>query len=441
MNFRKIVLGIVASSLLWVGLPAHAADPDTVNVKIGGVLTLTGPGAFWHLVGGKAQMAFFKHLNAQGGVPYTEPDGTKKRFLVEYKYEDSVYDTKKVVIAYNRMKEWGAHVVTTNGSSPGAALVAPSARDKLPVVNDWSVHPDPDHYRNNIDSQYLLPNMPSNVDTSGGLLHLYKKYVWDKNHPGQKLKIGIVSFDNPPRRLYKERWVKSLYEKMGVDIVGVALVPMAVTDVSIELKRLHEAGAKVVLVDHVVSGAKVVLENAERLGVRKDMDFITWYFTRPQFASAPELFDGVYHPWPAPSYYSADRTPEMEEAGKIYLRDDPDYWTQHLDAAMATHLTMLYTVNSIKQALEKHGFKNLTGERIRAAMFGARQVANRGLYPGYSVDPQAPFTLPYNWLYKYEANNKNYAALGKPVAPGPSELQPRWNPTDDSTLVETGYYR
>lgn len=441
MKFYKVVPAIVASVLGWVGLPAHAADPDVVTIKVGGVLTLTGPGAFWHLTGGKAQMVFFKHLNEQGGVPYTEPDGTKKRFVVDYKYEDSVYDTKKVVTAYNRLKEWGAHVVTTSGSSPGAALVAPSARDKLPVVNDWSVHPDPDHYRNNTESQYLLPNMPSNVDTSGGLLYLYKKHVWEKKHPGQRLKVGIVSFDNPPRRLYKERWVSKFYEKMGVDIVGVALVPMALTDVSIELKRLHEAGAKVVLIDHVVSGAKVVLENAERLGIRKDLDFITWYFTQPQFAGAPQLFDGVYHPWPVPSYYSADRTSEMEEVGKIYLKDDSDYWAQHLDVAMPTHLTMSYATNSIKQALEKHGFKGLTGERIRGVMFGAREVTNRGLYPRYSIDPQSPFTLPYNWLYRFDAKSKSYAVLGKPVAPGPSELQPRWNPTDDPSLVETGFYR
>lgn len=440
MTFRGVVLAAAVGLLTLTGGPADAADPDAVTVKVGGVLTLTGPGAFWHLTGGKAQIAFFKHLNKQGGVPYTEPDGTKKRFLVDFKYEDSVYDPKKVLLSYSRLKDWGAQLITTDGSTPGAALVAPSARDKVPVVNTWSVHPDPDHYRKDIDSQYLLPNMPSNVDTSAGLLHLYKKHVWDKKKAGERLKVGIIALDNPPRRLYKESWVKEFYAKAGIDLVGVALAPIAVTDVSIELRRLHSAGAKLVLIDHVVSGSKVVLENAERLGIRKDLDFITWYHILPQYLEAPDLFNGVYHPWPTPEYFSADRTPALEEAARIYLRDEPDYWAQRLDYALGTHVTLQYAIGSIKQALEKYGFSGLTGERVRESLFSARLV-DSGLYPRYTVDPQAPFTLPYNYLYRFDVKSKGYVALGKPVAPGPSNFQPRWNPSDDPSIVETGYYQ
>jgi ABC-type branched-subunit amino acid transport system substrate-binding protein len=426
-------LALVGSS------PSSAAAPEVVTVKVGSVMTLTGPGAFWHLSGGKAQIAYFKNLNKQGGVPYTEPDGSKHRFLVDLKYEDSAYDAKKAVISFGRLKDWGAHLITEDGSTPASALVAPSARDHVPVLSLWSVHPDPDHYRENIDSQYLLPNSPTNVDTSNGLLHLFKKNVWDVKHPGERLKVGIIAFDNPPRRLYKEQWVKEFYAKSGLDLVGVAIVPIALTDVSIELNRLHSEGANVILIDHVVSGSKVVLENAERLGIRKDLAFITWFHSLPQFLEAPDLFDGVYNPWSLPQYYSYDRTPAQEEVAKIYFEDDPDYWAHRVDWALGTHHTLQFAIEAIKDALEKDGFEALSRERIRENLFRARAVDTK-IYPRFTVDPQAPFTLPYPSLYRFDAKNKNYIVLGKPVAVGPSLFQPRWNPGDDPQVVETRYY-
>lgn len=436
----RIIMVATTSLLMWASGIASAAEPETVTVKVGGALTLTGPGAFWHLAGGKAQIAFFKHLNKQGGVPYTGPDGKQRRFLVDFKYEDTVYDAKKVAIAFSRLKDWGAHIITEDGSTPAAALVAPSARDKVPVVSVWTVHPDPDHYLEDIGSQYLLPNMPTNVDTTNGLLYLYKKHVWDKKRPGEALKAGVIAFDNPPRRLYKERWVKEFYAKSGIDLVGVAIVPLAVTDVSVELKRLHEAGARVVLVDHIVSGAKVVLENAERLGIRKDLDFIAWYYMLPQFLEAPQLFDGIYNPWPTPQYFTERRTPQQEAVAKIYLDDDPEYWTERVDWALATHQVLQYTMDAVKVVLEKYGFAGLTRERIRNELFSARTV-DTGIHPRFTVDPKAPLTLPYLYLYRLDAKNKRYVELGKPAAAGPSPFQPRWNASDDPAVVETRYYQ
>lgn len=420
--------------------PATAAELEAVTVKVGGALTLTGPGAFWHLAGGKAQIAFFKHLNKQGGIPYTGPDGKQRRFVVDFKYEDTVYDAKKVAVTFSRLKDWGAHLVTTDGSTPAAALVAPSARDKVPVVSIWTVHPDPDHYLEDLQSQYMLPNMPTNVDATNALLYLYKKYVWDKKRPGEKLKAGVIAFDNPPRRLYKEPWVKEFYAKSGVDLVGVAIVPLALTDASVELKRLHDAGAEVVLVDHIVSGAKVILENAERLGIRKKLDVITWYHMLPQLLESPQLFDGVYNPWPMPQYFTGKRTPQQETIAKIYLSDDPEYWAQRVDWALASHQVLQYTMDSVKAVLEKHGFQGLTRERIRDQLFSA-QTVDTGIHPRFTIDATAPLTLPYSYLYRFDATNGTYVELGRPAAAGPSRFNPRWNPSDDPAVVDTRYYK
>ncbi len=163
-TLQNIIMLAASAMLASNAASVAAAEADPVTVKVGGALTLTGPGAFWHLAGGKAQIAFFKHLNKQGGIPFTGPDGKQHRFIVDFQYEDTVYDAKKVALTFTRLKNWGAHLITTDGSTPAAALVTPSARDKVPVVSIWTVHPDPDHYLEDLKSQYMLPNMPTSVE-------------------------------------------------------------------------------------------------------------------------------------------------------------------------------------------------------------------------------------------------------------------------------------
>lgn len=437
-------IGLIANLLIFSSGASNvwAQESDTVTVKVGGVLTMTGPGALWHLVGAKAKIAYFDHLNKTGGITYVEPNGKKKRFLVDFRYEDTAYDPKKVAVAFTRLKDWGAHLIVEDGSTPAAALVAPSARDKVPVVDVWTVHPDPDHYLEDLDSQYSLPNMPTNVDATQAILHIYKENVWEKKHPNatRPLKVGIVALDNAPRRLYKDKAINDTYRKVGIEVVGVALVPITVTDTSIELRRMRNAGAEVVLVDHVITGLKVVLEDAQRIGVRDDMDFISWYLELPQLLEEPGLFNKIYNPAGLPEYYSADRMKRAEEAGKKYLATDPNYWKNRVDQAMVTEHTMTYTMDSIKAVLEKYGFEGLTRERIRAELF-SQKIVDTGVHLKFTLDPKAPLTMPYTYLYQLDVKNGGYISVGKPAASGPTKFQLRWNPFDDPKVVETNYYK
>jgi len=434
----SVALLVAFTLLLGPGI-AGAEVPDTVQIKVGGVMSLTGPGSFWHGPGGKAEIAYFKHFNSQGGREYTEPDGSKHRFTIDLKYEDCAYNGKKAVTSYGRLRDWGAHLVTTHGSTPGAALIAACARDQVPVLHMWAVHPDPAYYRDNVDTMYLLPASATDVDATNGLFYQIKKYVWEKEHPGEPFKAGVIAFDNPPRRLYKKKFVKKLYAKSGIDLVGAAIVPITVTDVSIELKRLYDKGAKVIMIDHTVAGVKVVLEDATRLGIRDKLIFVSWFNLLRNFLAAPDLFDGVYNPWSYPMYYSSERTPAMERAGKIFLDDDPKYWTYRVDWAVGVYHNLEVAMMAIKDGLEKYGYEGLTRERIREMLFRPMTIDN-GIYPKYTIDPKFPYSAPYGFMYKLDAKNKIFHPVGKPVAMGPSVYQPRWNPGDDSNAVLTHYY-
>jgi hypothetical protein len=420
--------------------PAESKVPEEVTIKVGGVMTLTGPAAYWHEPGGKAEMVYWKDFNKKGGMEYKEPDGSKHKLLVDFRYEDCAYSGKAAVTSYGRLRDWGAAFITTHGSTPGAALIATCARDKVPVIHIWAVHPDPEYYKENVKDMYLFPASATDVDATQGLFYMFRKYVWEKENPGKPFKAGVIAFDNPPRRLYKESWVKDYYAKAGTDLVGAAIVPISVTDVSIELKRLYDAGARTIMIDHTTAGVKVVLEDAQRLGIRKDMHFIAWFNLLKQFLEAPKLFDGIYNPWSYPMYYSSERTPTMEKVGQIFLDDDKGYWEYRVDWAVGVYHNLEVAMSAVKDALEKYGYEGLTRERIREMLFRPMTVDD-GIYPKFTIDPEFPYSAPYGWMYKLDTANKIYHPIGsKPVAMGPSKFQPRWNPGDDPKKVLTKYY-
>lgn len=414
--------------------------PETVKIKIGGVLTLSGPGANWHLPGAKCEIAYFKHINRNGGIPYTEPDGSKHRFMIDHKYEDCVYNPKKAIISYGRLRDWGAQLITTDGSSPAAGMNAQCARDRLPVLNKWSVLADPVNYRDNLDKQYLLSDAPTDVTFSLSIFTALKRGVWEKRHPGEPFKVGIIAFDNPPRRLYKTPGVKESYAAAGIDLVGVDIVPIAVTDLSIQLMRLYKAGARAIILDHISSGLKVAIEDAIRLGIRDELMIVGWAIGYHNLMADPEVFDGVYNTWLLPVYYTDKVSPATKACAEFYLKDDPKFWEGKVDNALCVQHALMVGLEGIKNCLEKHGYNGFTGERLREALFNL-DVIDTGLHPKFSMDPMYPLYQIYTYVYRFDAKNKLYHQVGPVVAPGPNPYHPRWNPSDDPNIVLTKYYQ
>ncbi|MDY6881707.1 MAG: ABC transporter substrate-binding protein [Desulfatiglans sp.] len=436
-----LALSSMLMTLLWC-VHANAASevPETVKIKIGGVLTLSGPGASWHLPGAKCEISYFKDINKKGGIPYTEPDGTKHRFMIDHKYEDCSYNPQKAVISYGRLRDWGAQLITTDGSSPAAAINAQCARDKLPVVNKWAVLADPVNYAENLDNQYLLADAPTDVTATMMIFAALKRGVWDKKHPGKPFRVGVIAFDNPPRRLYKAKGVKEAYAKAGLELVGVAIVPIAVTDVSVQLMRLYKAGARAICVDHIASGAKVVIENAIRMGIRDELLIVGWFNTLRELLADPEIFDGVYNPWVLPCYYTDNVNPSTKACAEFYLNEDRDFWEYRVDNALNAQHALMVGLTGIKNCLEKYGYNGFTGERLRDTLFNLK-VVDTGLHPKFAIDPIFPVMQSYLYMYQLDAKKKWYNQIGPIVAPGPNPFHPRWNPSDDPKVVLTKFYQ
>jgi len=435
-------LTVILISMLFAAGQAVAESkvPDVVTIKVGGVETLSGGGATWHEPGARAELFYWEQFNKKGGMAYTEPDGSKHRFVVEYKYEDCNYKADKAATSYGRMRDWGAHVVTVHGTTPAAAIVALAARDQVPVVQLWACNPDPKSYRDNLDKQYLLPCMPANVNCTLCIFKAIKDNIWDKKHAGEPYKVGVIAFDNPPRRLYKNPEIKEIYAKAGIDLVGVEIVPISITDATMQVKRLYDLGAKVIQIDHITAGSKVIVEAAERMGIRDKIIFSHWYLLLRDFLTMPELFDGDLNPWPAPPYNVPNPNPEAVAAAKPLLSSDPDYWMHRIDWGMSVYVVLDLTMQAVKNTLEKYGYSGLTRERLREALFKLKEVKTP-FYPTFNIDARFPYTTPYMWLNRVDTKNKVLQPIGMPVAPGPGLYQPAWNPSDNKNVVVTDYYQ
>ncbi|MEE4351745.1 MAG: ABC transporter substrate-binding protein [Desulfatiglans sp.] len=420
---------------------AQSKAPDVVRIKIGGLLTLSGPAVAWHGAGGKIQISYFKYLNTLGGIPYREPDGSKRRFVIEHKYEDCAYSPQKAVTTYGRLRDWKAHLIIVHGSSPAGSTSTLAIRDKVPMLHVFSVHPSPMSYMDNIDKEYLMANAVSIVTLTHQNLMAYKKGVWEekhRGHSGKAMKAAIIAFDNPSRRLYKKGVVKKLYAKSSIDLVGVELVPMASTDVTVQLNRIFREGPHVLVMDHATPGVKVILECAVRLGIRDKIGFISSYNLLRELLAIPELFDGVYNPWISSMYYTDDRSPEAGICAGRYLQDDPGYWEYRVDHAIQVQHVLMVGIEAVKRCLEEYGYEGFSRSRLRNTMFNLTDV-DTGLCLRFSIDPKFPITQPYSALYRLDAKNKIYHQVGPIVAPGPSPFYPRWNPRENKEVMSNYY--
>lgn len=222
--------------------------------------------------------------------------------------------------------------------------------------------------------------------------------------------------------------------------MGVELVPVTVTDATVQLKRLYDAGARVIQIDHMVNGSKVVLEDAERLGIKDDIIFIHWYLNFRDTIPLSNLFDGTYNSFTQPTYYTDNRLPAIDRVGKFYLENGGEAFQYSIDWNIHVHHNLTLAIQAIKNALEQYGYEGFTRERLRNAMFGLKRTTS-GFLPKFDINPRFPLTLPYALLFRIDGKNKRLHQEGPIVAPGPGLYQQDWNPSDDPKQVLTNYYK
>src|ERR1700761_6175733 len=142
MDRRQFIVGAAASA---IALSAARADTPGVTdkeIKIGQTMPSSGPASAYGVIG-KAEAAFFKMINEQGGV--------NGRMINLISLDDG-YSPPKTVEQVRRLveQEQVAFLFNTLGTGPNLAIRDYCNQNKVPqlfVATGASAFSDPEHYK------------------------------------------------------------------------------------------------------------------------------------------------------------------------------------------------------------------------------------------------------------------------------------------------------
>ena len=129
-NKMKIMVSAVTALLIFALLlsSACAGKPPAAEektVKVGHIAFSTGPVGDCGLPAVQMAGDMIRWINEGGGI-----DGVK----IEFNWIDSGYEVPRSVAAYQRLKEWGAKVIWSFGTTPNDSIMSMAKEDGMPVV-------------------------------------------------------------------------------------------------------------------------------------------------------------------------------------------------------------------------------------------------------------------------------------------------------------------
>ena len=228
-NFRlasavALAAGLAVSSAAFAQKKYDTGATDT-EIKIGQTIPLSGPASAYGTIG-KAQAAYMKMINDQGGV------NGRKINLIQY---DDAYNPPKTVEQVRKLVE-ADEVLTTFqiiGTPPNAAVQKYLNDKKVPQLlasTGATRFTDPKNFPWTIA---FNPNYQSEA-------HIYAKYIL-ANHPNAK--IGILYQNDDLGKDYVKGLKDALGAKAATMIVAEAPYELSDPTVDAQMVKLKSSGA------------------------------------------------------------------------------------------------------------------------------------------------------------------------------------------------------
>src|ERR1700757_2975788 len=221
---RAILLAAAVAGITSQGPPAaRAADGE---IRIGNTMPYSGPASAYGVIG-KAIAAYFRKVNAEGGI-----NGRKINFI---SYDDS-YNPQKTVELTRKLVEDDKvlFIFASLGTAPSAAVRPYLNSNKIPqlfVASGASMWDQPR------DFPWTMGFQPSYQTEA----HIYAQYLLEQHASGGKIAILYQDDD------FGKDYVKGLKDALGGKIPIVAEAPYKVTDPNInqQLTALKASGADI----------------------------------------------------------------------------------------------------------------------------------------------------------------------------------------------------
>jgi len=367
------------------GAPAGTPPPKEKTVKVGVIAVLTGPIASTGAPIFSGILDYLRYVNEKGGIEYTTPEGKADRVKLDIKWQDSAYDMARSVAIYKRLEEWGAQIMHTAAGSIVLTNLASIMRDHMPGVYYTVAQPNAMAEK----PVYMVAENLTYTDEMAVFMD-WVKANWKEARPPR---VGFIQLDTAMARAELPGKVAEYAKKIGVEFLGMEWLPYAVTESTVELKRLAEKGADWIFIAHVAGGISVVLKDAVRLGLKDKIKFaiVSYGFDETALRAAGEAMEGVYGV--LVSALTTEDLPGVREAKDLAARYRPGF--EMTIGYMRGVVQAKVMVEGIKLALEKVGYENLSRDAIREGLVSIKDFDVGGVIPNVTIDPEYPVFNPY----------------------------------------------
>jgi len=375
----------VMAALVSTAVAASTATPgvSAKYITIGGTFPLTGPAALYGVIP-KAESAYFKYVNAHGGV-----NGRK----IVFKYYDDGYNPANTVPLTKKLVEQDK-VFAVYGSLGTAPILA--SRDYL---NKAKV------------PQVLVATGDSYWATQ------YKKYPWtigfQPDYPGEsrvygqfirnkvpQAKIGILMQDDSYGQNYYDGLLAGLKDAKS-KIVDVEKYDATQTDVTSQIVKLKAAGANVVVLFSLPTQTITALVVISKIGW-KPTTFINNVSGSPLFMALAQK-SGATVDGDITATYVADTINNPSSATAILYKSILSKYDAGGDPNDSNNLYGVASAWTMVKALQQAG-KNPTRAGLMNALTHMNYV-NPFLYPGIKMKttPGERFPIDQQILQQYKA--------------------------------------
>lgn len=377
LNKKTKVIALASTALLMVAVllssacaEAPPAAPEK-TVKVGYMAFSTGPVGDCGLPATMIGADYFRWVNDHGGI-----DGVK----IDYMWIDHGYEVPRSIAAYQRLKQWGARIIWSFGTSPNDAIMQMAKEDGMPIMA-WGG-----------TSELFWPPNVFFCTYMGYAEEARAALVWVKNNvPGlPKIpKVGMIFSDDA------FGWASAhgplYYEDVdGYKVVNHEKLGHGALDATTPVRNVLGTGADIMLLHYTAGTNAVVVRDAIRLGFKgpiistpQTLDFALTELSEGA-AEEPNVYWLTYH------HIIEERLPAMEpiyEMLRVY-HPDVDPYHPHPSKCWEHGIIAPYAiVEGLRAAISTYGYENLTHANIIKGLESLTNLDTYGLQTmGFSPD-------------------------------------------------------
>jgi branched-chain amino acid transport system substrate-binding protein len=336
-KMRRLTLAAGCLTTAFAVSPASAQDTYRLGISAG----LTGYAATVDRAWSDAVQLAAEAVNSRGGVM-----GRKLQVIVE----DNRSEPQEAVTVYRKMISSDEVQVFTSGcvSAGNFAAAGLVVRAQIPMVLCSILPQQPDHVKWAFTT---IPPPRFEIETR-------LKYLQDKT---QIKKIGVLHDPTPYANLQKQAAEKSAAQ-FGLEIVGIEQYKQDDADLSVQISKMHAAGARAILKIGLGGTTLTAAKNIKQLGL--DMLMLTSLEDIAVFRPVAEVLGDKFFFVASPSQvYEAlpegalkkEITAFLEPWRAKYQDRDPNWAGRGWDAVMLT-------VKAVEAA------KSFEGPKVRDAL-------------------------------------------------------------------------